>query len=90
MEDVYMKAKLIEPSDRVGNSVVEIRTTQGHIERVYCSTYDISEEKADTEQILHGLSIEYNRIMDETSSYKEKELINKIFGIVEECIKFYQ
>lgn len=86
-KDVFVKAKLIREADRLDNCIVTIGEMPKKINQVNCSAYVIHSNKPDIENILNQLRYEYEDMVKETESFKEKEYITKIFGKIEDIIR---
>ncbi len=86
-KDVFVKAKLIRGADRIDNCIVAIEERPKRINQVKCSAYVIYSNKPDIENILNHLRYEYEDMIKETESFKEKEFITKIFGKIKDVIR---
>ena len=90
-EKVFVKAKLINNADRNSNCVVALRTAGcDYIHELPCASYDIYDEKPNTERILRALEHKCNDMIANTSDYEEKSLIAKIYSDFVEVVKFHQ
>ena len=90
-EKVFVKAKLIKNADRNENCVVAIRTAGcDYIHEFVCASYDICNEKPNTERILRALENKCNNMIANTSDYEQKSLIAKIYSDFVEVVKFNQ
>lgn len=78
-EKIYVVAELLTLPDRMDDVKVKITNTSKRGTEIECSVYNTTSNKPNTDVIIRMLDFEYKTMLDSASSYKEKELITKIF-----------